>query len=306
MAEGKRSWRDIFWENILFLIITHVLAALSILYAIHIKFSWATIGLSVTWLVLCALAVSGGYHRLWSHRAYKCSKIVEVFHLLFGAGSWQESALKWATNHRNHHAYVDQEGDPYNITKGFWWAHLGWLCYRNANPEEIKYPKDLQENRLIALQDRYYLILALVMGALVPTLIAASWGDAMGGFLMAGWLRLLIQYHSAFAVNSVSHYFGMRPYSKTNSARETWPLILCNLILLPTMGEGFYHNYHHRFPSDYRNGRRFYHYDPVKWMVWFLSKLGLAWDLKTVPEHAIEKAQDEMRRKEEQIPEFNT
>lgn len=295
MERTGRSWRDVYWENILFLILTHALAAASVAYCIWVVFSWKTVVLSSVWLVLCALAVSGGYHRLWSHRAYSCAKSVQVFHLLFGAASWQESALKWASNHRDHHAYVDEEGDPYNITKGFWWAHLGWLCWRSP-PSEYKHSKDLLENRLIALQDRHYLPLALLMGALVPTAIAWTWGDAMGGFLMAGWLRLLIQYHSAFAVNSVSHYFGTRPYSKANSARETWPLLLCNLILIPTMGEGFYHNYHHRFPSDYRNGIRFYHYDPVKWMVWFLWKVGLAWDLKRTPDDAVRKATEDVVR----------
>lgn len=293
----KDFWRRVYWENILFLVVTHVLGAAAVVYAARIRFSWATTGLAVLWLVLSALAISGGYHRLWSHKSYRCSPLVALFHLCFGAAAWQSSALNWASDHRDHHADTDKEGDPYNITKGFWWAHWGWLCWR-GQPRDFARSKDLLENRLIAFQDRHYVILALLFGMLLPTLIAWSWGDAAGGFLMVGFLRLLVQYHASFAVNSLSHTFGSRPYSEANSARETLtPLTapLSILLLLPTMGEGFYHNYHHRFPSDYRNGTRFFHYDPVKWFVWSLSKAGLAWDLHRTPAEAIEKARESMR-----------
>jgi stearoyl-CoA desaturase (delta-9 desaturase) len=287
----KGFWVRVYWENILFLVLTHVLGAAAVAYTIFIRSSPATWALAGVWLVLCPLAISGGYHRLYSHRSYRCSAAVEIFHLCFGAAAWQASALYWASDHRDHHAYTDQEGDPYNITKGFWWAHWGWLCWR-GEPKEFKNSKDLLENKLVAFQDRHYVVLALLFGMLIPTLIAWTWGDAAGGLLLAGFLRILVQYHASFAVNSFAHTFGTRPYSTANSARESVLPAAINLIMLPTMGEGLYHNYHHRFPSDYRNGIRFYHYDPVKWMVWTLSKVKLAWDLKTTPAEVIQRARE--------------
>lgn len=277
-------WKRIYWENILFLILTHALGVLGILYAVSVKFSWWTLGLAALWFVLCALSISAGYHRLFSHRAYKCGSGVKLFHLLFGAASWQSSAFYWAADHREHHAHTDHEGDPYDITKGFWWAHWGWLCFRNFRTD-YEHAKDLRDDSLVAFQDRHYLALALFIGMLVPTAIAMAWGDAAGALLLCGWTRLMVQYHASFAINSVAHTFGTKPYSKWTSARDS------TAAAILTMGEG-YHNYHHRFPSDYRNGIRFWHFDPSKWMIFALSKAGFAWDLKRTPPDVVEKAME--------------
>lgn len=301
--EEAGVWKRIYWENILFLVLTHVLALAAIAYWALVLFSWKTAVLGAVWLALSGLSISAGYHRLFSHRAYPCSGAVRLFHLLFGAAAWQSSALNWASDHRDHHAHTDQEGDPYNITKGFWWAHWGWLCWRGG-PRDPSRSKDLTENRLVMFQDRHYLCLALAVGMLVPAAIAWSWGDAMGGLLVAGFLRLAVQYHASFAVNSVAHTLGRRPYSRANSAKDTivvalWTIVLF-LVLIPTMGEGFYHNFHHRFPSDYRNGARWHHFDPAKWFIWTLSKLGLAWDLNRTPDEAIAKARESVLRMAEE------
>lgn len=284
--ETTPFWKRLYWENILFLVLTHALGTGAVWYLAAVRFSWLTVGLAVLMLVLCALSISGGYHRLFAHRAYQCSNVVRLFHLFFGAASWQASALQWASDHRNHHAYTDEDQDPYNIKKGFWWAHWGWLCHRPTL--DYKNAKDLIANRLMVLQDRHYLSLALAVGFLLPMAIATAWDDAIGGLLVAGWLRLLIQYHATFCINSVAHMFGRQPYSTATSARDS------TLAAILTMGEG-YHNYHHRFPSDYRNGVRSYQYDPSKWVIWMLSKIGLAWDLNKAGPEAIEKACQSVR-----------
>jgi stearoyl-CoA desaturase (delta-9 desaturase) len=128
----------------------------------------------------------------------------------------------------------------------------------------------------------------LAMGFALPMLIATAWGDPLGGLLFAGFLRLMIQYQATFSINSVAHSLGRRPYSTSVSARDSW------ITAILTMGEG-YHNYHHRFPGDYRNGVRWYHFDPSKWWVWTLSKLRLARDLKRVPAEMIRRARDSVR-----------
>lgn len=279
--------RPIYWENILFLVFTHLMGAAAVAYFVLVRFSWWTAGLSVLWFFCCSLAISGGYHRLFAHRAYKSAWPFRAFHLLFGAGSFQASVLKWASDHRDHHAFTDQEGDPYNITKGFWWAHWGWLCFRGPEPTYLN-AKDLLADHLVVLQDRHYLASGIFVGLLLPMLIALSWGDPTGALLGAGFLRLLLQYHATFCINSWAHKFGRQPYSTATSARDSF------LGAILTLGEG-YHNYHHTFPNDYRNGVRFYHFDPTKWVVWMLSWTKMTWGLNRVSEHLIERARDSQR-----------
>jgi stearoyl-CoA desaturase (delta-9 desaturase) len=279
----------IYWENIIFIVVTHALGIWGITHMIWTRFSWATLGLGLGMLFLCSFSISGGYHRLFAHRAYRSAGVVRLFYLLFGAASFQASALRWASDHRLHHARTDHEDDPYNIQKGFWWAHMGWLFFKGP-PSNFRNVKDLQRDPLILFQDRHYLSLSLAFGLLLPTVIAWAWGDAMGGLLVAGFLRLLIQDHATFSINSVAHAIGRRPYSVAVSARDSF------LAAFLTLGEG-YHNYHHRFPGDYRNGVRFYHYDPTKWCVWALSKIGLTHGLKRVPAAVIRRTREALRRR---------
>lgn len=281
--------RPIYWENILFLVLTHLLGAGAIAWFVQVRFSWWTIGLSGVWFLFCALAISGGYHRLFSHRAYKASWPVRLFHLAFGAAAWQSSVMDWANDHRNHHAETDAEGDPYNITKGFWWAHWGWLVYRIKR--DFANSKDLRADPLVDFQDRHYFSMALFFGMLLPMVVALAWDDPVGALLGAGFLRLMVQYHATFCINSWAHKFGRQPYSTGHSARDSF------FGALLTMGEG-YHNYHHTFPNDYRNGVRAWQFDPTKWMVWVLSRIRMTWDLNRVPDHIVARAIEATRLRE--------
>jgi stearoyl-CoA desaturase (delta-9 desaturase) len=253
-----------------------------------VRFSWWTAGLGVFWLTLCMLSITAGYHRLFSHRTYGCSRLLRCFYLFFGAASGQASALSWSADHRKHHANTDGEEDPYNIRRGFWWAHIGWLLYRSP-PTDRARVKDLDGDPLIRFQDRHYLSILWVAGMLLPTLLGALWGDAAGALLVAGFLRLAIQYQATFSINSVAHTLGRRPYSTSVSARDSW------VTAILTLGEG-YHNYHHRFPADYRNGVRWYQFDPTKWWIWLLSRLGLAWSLRRVPAEMARRAREAVAR----------
>lgn len=283
--QGTASRKPVYWENILVLVLTHLAGLGGIAYSIWVSFSWWTLGLSLLWIVLCVLSTTGGYHRLFAHRTYRAAKAVRLFYLLFGAASGQGSALRWSCDHRAHHAHTDEDQDPHNIQKGFWWAHLGWLLYRSP-PPDLGNVKDLQADPLVRFQDRFYLALAVVVGFVVPALLAWTWGDPLGGLLLAGFLRLAVQYQATFSINSVAHWVGRRPYSTDTSARDS------AVAAVLTLGEG-YHNFHHRFPGDYRNGVRAYHFDPTKWWIWFLSKTGLARDLKRVPREVLLTARQE-------------
>ena len=122
-------------------------------------------------------------------------------------------------------------------------------------------------------QHEYYQFWALMAGVFTPLLIGAVTGHLLGAFILAVGLRLFLVFNSAFFINSFAHMFGSRPYDVEVSARDHW------LGAILTNGEG-YHNYHHKFPNDYRNGIHWYHWDPSKWIIWTLEKIGLAWDLR--------------------------
>jgi stearoyl-CoA desaturase (delta-9 desaturase) len=227
------------------------------------------------------VGITGGYHRLFAHPTYRASGAVRFFYLIFGAASVQNSALKWSADHRIHHTRTDQEQDPYNIRRGFWWAHIGWVFYKDTH--ETRGVKDLEADPLLRWQDRNYVLLAVLVGFVAPLLIGWTWGDPLGALLVAGFLRLVVQWHATFAVNSFAHWMGSQPYSRANSARDSfWTALI-------TLGEG-YHNFHHRFQSDYRNGVRWYHFDPTKWFVWTLERLGLVSDLRRTSPEVIQRA----------------
>ncbi len=274
------------WTNFSFVVFAHLAAAFAIVYLCVFTFSFWTIGFGVLWGTLCGLSITGGYHRLFSHGAYEASWPLRLFYLLFGAASVQNSALSWAADHRVHHAHTDREPDPYSVQHGFWWAHIGWVLCKPKNIGDRKRKslvRDLEADPLIRFQHRFYVPLALLFGAGAPAAIGTAWGDPLGAMLVAGFLRLVVQWHATFSVNSFAHLVGSKPYEKSSSARDSL------LVALMTMGEG-YHNFHHRFQADYRNGVRWYHFDPTKWWVWSASRLGLARKLRRVPKDRIRAA----------------
>jgi stearoyl-CoA desaturase (delta-9 desaturase) len=267
------------WTNLWFLVAAHLAAAFAVVYMATIHFSWWTLGFSMVWGICCGLSITGGYHRLFSHGAYKAHWLVRVFYLAFGAASVQNSALRWSRDHRVHHAHTDQDDDPYDIRRGFLWAHIAWVVHR-APERPPTSTADLEADPLVSFQHKHYVALAILFAAIVPAAIGLCWGDAIGTMLVAGFLRIVVQWHATFSINSLTHMFGSRPYSAKTSARDSF------WVALLTFGEG-YHNFHHRFQIDYRNGVRWYHFDPTKWWIWTLARFGLTSDLRRVSDERI-------------------
>lgn len=239
----------------------------------------------VALLYACGLSITGGYHRLWAHRAYQAHWSLRLFYMLFGAMAFQNSILVWASTHRIHHANVDDiDHDPYSINRGLWYAHIGWMLrdYPSAKTD-FSNARDLLDDRLVMFQHNYYLPLALVMNIGFPLLLGWAMGDAMGFLMVAGLLRLVVNHHVTFLINSLAHYWGRRPYTIENTARDN------DLLAFLTYGEG-YHNYHHLFQWDYRNGVRWWQYDPTKWLIASLSWIGVTSNLRRVPEFRIQRA----------------
>ena len=280
--------KSINWTNTLFFILLPIIATIgTILVCYFTHVSYRTWVLALVMLSLGSLSITAGYHRLFSHQTYRAAWPVQLILVLFGSAAFQGSVLEWATDHRNHHRYTDTEKDPYNIKQGFWHAHMGWLFKLDSSQRNFDNVADLQESALLRWQHRFYLPIAITMGFVFPMAIGALFGEALGGLFIAGALRLCLGHHSTFCINSLCHMVGKTTYSDRISARDNW------LTALVTFGEG-YHNFHHQFPLDYRNGIRFYQFDPTKWLIKLLSWLKLADNLKTVSPHRIVRHQINM------------
>lgn len=276
--------REINWPTVIFLIISPLVGFGGLAWWIaDARFNWETIALAVVLAFATGMGITGGYHRLFSHRSYEAAWPVRVALVLFGGATFEGSVWEWCTDHRRHHIHVDEDEDPYNINQGFWHAHILWLFFKGRtleSPEPTGAYKDLWRDPLLRFQHRYYLPLATAVSFGLPAMIASLWGDIWGGLLVAGALRQVLVQQFTFAINSVCHKFGRQTYSTRHSARDNW------VTALFTYGEG-YHNYHHEFPGDYRNGIRFYHWDPTKWMIGALQGLGLVKNLVRVPPESI-------------------
>jgi len=261
-------------------------------YGIAHGYSWAAVVLAVVLLWAGGLSITAGYHRLWSHRTYSAHWAARLFFMLFGAMSMQNSILIWSSQHRTHHRFVDDvDKDPYSARRGFWFSHMGWILRDYpSGKNDFSNARDLERDPMVMFQHRYYLPLTLFMNIAFPMLLGWAVGDVWGVFLLAGLLRLVINHHSTWFINSLAHLWGSQPYTDENTARDNGALAFL------TFGEG-YHNFHHIFQNDYRNGIRWWQWDPTKWLINGLSAMGLADNLKTVPDLWIQRAQLAMQFK---------
>jgi stearoyl-CoA desaturase (delta-9 desaturase) len=272
------------WKTSAFLIGTLVLTITAVpVYIWQFGLDWFQIALFGVMFCATGFSITLGYHRLFSHLAFKAHWAVRLFTLVFGAGAFENSAMMWASEHRRHHKHVDHDEDPYDINKGFFYAHIGWLLFKLQPEPPFDNVNDLQRDPLVCWQHKYVQLIAVVVSFVIPTLFGWLWGGAsaaLGAFLVGGVARVVALQHCTFFINSACHTVGRRPYSTRCSARDSW------LMALFTFGEG-YHNYHHEFQHDYRNGVKPWQFDPTKWIIWTLNKLGLAEGLRRVPSEKI-------------------
>ena len=269
------------WDTFSFVLAYHLLIV-ALLPAFINVFSWGAVALFLVTYIIGGLSITVGYHRLYAHRAYAANPFFEWCVLIGSALSFEMSALKWSHDHRLHHNHVDTDEDPYSIKKGFWYAHVLWLFDYKRN-FDASLVKDLMKNPRVVLQDRYYAHFVIGVNLAVFLLGWALLGSALASFYLGVLVRMAMIHHSTWFINSLCHTIGSKTYARELTAVDN------AILALLTFGEG-YHNYHHAFAADYRNGIRWYHFDPSKWTIWLASKLGLAKNLRSINELTVQKS----------------
>ena len=227
-----------------------------------------------------------GWHRLFSHRAFKTTTPVRIILAILGSMAAQGPLLLAVAEHRRHHEYPDQQGDPHSPhlhgegfggrLKGLWHSHAGWLVTTNEHANTIRYVPDLLRDRAISTVSQYYL-LWVVLGLSIPTILGGvitnSWIGACQGFLWGGLVRIFLVNNLIGGVNSIVHVYGGRGFNTNDQSRNNiW-------LALPTLGEAW-HNNHHAFPQSAIFGLRWWQIDIGGWLILTLEKIGLAWDVK--------------------------
>ncbi len=276
------------WLTSSFLIGTAVLTVTALpIYLWYFGVDWFQLVMFFGFIAVTGFSITAGYHRLFAHKSFEAKWPLRLLVLIFGAAAFENSVLMWTSEHRRHHKHTDHEEDPYDITKGFFHAHIGWLLFKLNPSPPFDNVLDLQKDPLVRWQHRHVHELAVFIGFLLPAMLGFvwnGWSGALGAFLIGGVARVVVVQHCTFFINSACHTIGRQPYSTRCSARDSL------FLAFFTFGEG-YHNYHHEFQHDYRNGVKPWQFDPTKWLIWVLSKLRLTSRLRRVAPEKIEAAQ---------------
>jgi stearoyl-CoA desaturase (delta-9 desaturase) len=228
-------------------------------------------------------AVTGGYHRYFSHRTYKTSRVFQFVLAWIAQSSAQKGALWWAAHHRAHHLYSDQQGDLHSpVREGFWYSHFGWLFNDTSETDFARIP-DLARYPELRFLNKFHLLPPITLG--VATFLLFGWPGLFVGF----FLSTVLTWHVTFTINSLSHVLGKRRFATTDASRNNW------FLAIITLGEGW-HNNHHRFSSSVRQGLYWYEYDITFYILKALSWLGVVWDLRAVPQSVLDEGRAHDRK----------
>ncbi|KAJ6609376.1 hypothetical protein B0H10DRAFT_1813934 [Mycena sp. CBHHK59/15] len=288
---------QIWWSNTIFFVYTHIFAVWGAFYwrPIH-AVPTATLVLALLVWQLADFGITIGYHRLYSHRAFRAKFAVRVVLAALGSAGFQGSIKLWiprCLRHRLHHRFTDDPThDPYAATRGLFYSHMGWIFYKPTYERmELVDREDLDSDPVVRFQHKHYVPLAFFFGFVLPTLLGALWGDPTGAFVWGGLVARLAIWHCTFLVNSLAHWDGLQPYSDEDTSRGTF------LLALLTGGEGS-HNFHHSFPHDFQSGPHPWNWDPSKWIILALARLGLVTGLRRARETDLKAAMEYMRFKD--------
>jgi len=253
-------------------------------------FGVGTLIVMIGMYLLTAVGITVGFHRLLTHRAFKTHRLIRYLLAALGSMAVQGPAIDWVADHRKHHTFTDEEGDPHSphagqgagllgMARGLWHAHVGWLFSTHGQASSKRFARDLLEDAGMRRLNRSFPLLVLASLA-IPFLLglAISGGSltaALAALLWGGLVRIFLVHHVTWSINSICHFFGSRRFpTEDRSTNVFW-------LALPSLGEAWHHN-HHAFPRSAFHGLRWWELDPSGWLILAMAKVGLAWDVVRV------------------------
>lgn len=279
-ANGLEDGHDeIDWTRCIPFFLLHV-ACLAVFL---VGFSWLALGVAIAMYVVHMFAITGFYHRYFSHRAFKTSRWFQFVMAFIGATSVQRGPLWWAAHHRHHHNHSDDEADTHSPRqRGFWMSHCGWFLTKGAYSTPLRYVRDWMQYPELRWLNRFDFIAPVALaGALfglgeilsrtAPGLGTDGWQLLVWGFVFS----TVVTYHATYTINSLAHRVGRQRYDTGDDSRNNF------LLALLTLGEGW-HNNHHHYPASARQGFFWWEIDLTYYGLWALSKTGLIWSLRPV------------------------
>jgi stearoyl-CoA desaturase (delta-9 desaturase) len=258
-------------------------------------FGWIELVLLVGMYAATGFGITVGYHRLFTHRAFETSRIVQFILAVLGSMALEGPLVRWVATHRRHHQHSDTHSDPHTphahpsggvvgAVLGAWHAHVGWV-FDVDPPNLLRYAKDLVEDRSMRLVSALFPVW-VALGLLIPAglggLLSWSWTGVLFGALWGGLARIFLVHHVTWSVNSVCHLWGRRPFDNGDESRNN---VLFGILAL---GEGW-HNNHHAFPTSARHGLRWWQVDFSYWVIQLLAVFRLAWNVR-LPKNVLQPA----------------
>ena len=281
-------------------VVAVVLPFLGFIVALWLLWGGAVSGLDLAILAVMYAAVGFGvtigFHRLFTHRSFEAKPWLRATLGILGSMSVQGAVIHWVADHRKHHTFTDEEGDPHSphthgepgwrgVLKGLWHSHMGWL-FDGDHSSARRFAPDLRKDPLMRKIDTLFPLWAL-LGLAIPFVLgfALSGFELMAGvtaFVWAGLVRVFLLHHATWSVNSICHMYGKQPFSTKDESRNNW------MVALVSLGEGWHHS-HHAFPTSARHGLQRFQFDPSFQLIRLFERLGWATDVKHPKPDQIEK-----------------
>jgi stearoyl-CoA desaturase (delta-9 desaturase) len=260
---------------------------------VWVGWSWTAVLVAIVAYFVRMFAITGFYHRYFSHRTFKTHRVTQLLFAILGNSAAQRGPLWWAAHHREHHRHSDTPDDLHSPHHhGLLWSHMGWFtsraayfCNLKAVPDLAKYPELRFLDRFDTLVPLAYALALFLAGFALevwaPSLGTSAWQMVVWGF----FISTVVLYHGTYTINSLSHTFGTRRFRTSDTSRNNF------LLALITLGEGW-HNNHHYHPGSVRQGFFWWEVDVTYYLLWLLKKVGIVWDLNPVPARVYAKASD--------------
>jgi stearoyl-CoA desaturase (delta-9 desaturase) len=254
--------------------------------------AWLDVGLAAAWYTMTCLGVTVGFHRYFTHGAFKAKRWMRVTLAVVGSLAVQGPILHWVADHRRHHAFSDRDGDPHSpwlfgtspaaLARGFWHAHMGWIFDRRLTNQRRFVPDLLADRDILTVHRMFGLLttITMVAPAVIGGLLTWSWWGAVTAFFWASLVRVTFLHHVAWSVNSICHMIGERPFAVRDNSANVWPLAIVS------MGESW-HNLHHADPTCARHGVMRGQVDISARVIWFFEKFGWVYDVRWPAPHRL-------------------